>query len=452
MAIGLPSVTLATTNEEPNNEEDTSGGGSGDEEGGTNGGTPSEPEPEPETPPVVEPEPETPAPTEPEPEPEPEPIVEPEPDELPLEENTTTPSPMPSLSPELPPQCAEGTTALECLQDMIDEPDCGDMTPLECLEDYLNNPPITEPTCPPGQFPTTPGDASTCVDCEGECPPETPPPTEEEGPDQDCLFNPSLPKCASDNGECPDGFFQNEDENCVPEHPEGCPDGYHSHEDDETGQCIPNTTPCQPGYVLNTENKPTCEKKEFYCQTHHDSDKCKFDSHEEREHKKTIIIKKIIKQTNSDGNNNGHHHESFPEVDIVGISAKENGDAQICLMNIDDDNIQCQDFGMPDDRVSGDLWRIIETDHGKDYDDGDTGSDDVDDAIDDIKSQDFSALDDASNHDFDIDLAWIAISPDGEGVVCLTEDSSGKGKALCEPFKVSSQEISGQITEGVQFT
>lgn len=434
MAIGLPTVTLATSDEQPtetNNEDDTSSG----DEGGTEE-TPTEPETPPEdTQPPIESEPPPaeagpieevappPQPVEPE-----APIVQPE-DELPLEENATTPSPIPSLSPELPPQCAEGTTALECLQDII-----------------------TEPTCPPGQFPTTPGDASSCVDCEGECPPETPPPTEEEGPDQDCLFNPSLPKCASDNGECPDGFFQNEDANCVPEHPEGCPDGYHSHEDDETGQCIPNSTPCEPGYVLNTENKPTCEKKEFYCQTHHDSDKCKFDSHEEREHKKTIIIKKIIKQTNSDGNNNGHHHESFPEVDIIGISAKENGDAQVCLMNIDDDNIQCQDFGMPDDRVSGDFWRIIETDHDKDYDDGDTGSDDIDDVIDDIKSQDFSALDDASNHDFDIDLAWIAISPDGEGVVCLTEDSSGKGKALCEPFKVSSQEISGQITEGVQFT
>src|SRR6476646_9140660 len=62
------------------------------------------------------------------------------------------------------------------------------------------------------------------------------------GPDGDCLFNPSLPKCASDNGECPDGFFQNEDGNCFPQHGR-CPEGYHSHENDETGRCIPDSTP-----------------------------------------------------------------------------------------------------------------------------------------------------------------------------------------------------------------
>ncbi len=57
-------------------------------------------------------------------------------------------------------------------------------------------------------------------------------------PDYSCLFNPSQLKCASDNGECPDGFYQNEDGNCFPAHPEGCPSGYHSVDDDETGKCI----------------------------------------------------------------------------------------------------------------------------------------------------------------------------------------------------------------------
>ena len=37
-----------------------------------------------------------------------------------------------------------------------------------------------------------------------------------EGPDGDCLFDPNLPKCASVDGDCPDGFFQNGYEQCVP--------------------------------------------------------------------------------------------------------------------------------------------------------------------------------------------------------------------------------------------
>lgn len=35
-------------------------------------------------------------------------------------------------------------------------------------------------------------------------------------PDKDCLFDPDLPKCAAVNGKCPDGFYQNEDEQFVP--------------------------------------------------------------------------------------------------------------------------------------------------------------------------------------------------------------------------------------------
>jgi len=57
-----------------------------------------------------------------------------------------------------------------------------------------------------------------------------------EGPDGDCLFDPNLPKCASIDGECPDGFFQNGYEQCVPAG--GCPDGYHTVDDDETGRCF----------------------------------------------------------------------------------------------------------------------------------------------------------------------------------------------------------------------
>jgi len=62
---------------------------------------------------------------------------------------------------------------------------------------------------------------------------------ETEGPDGDCLYNASLPKCDPDSdGECPDGFNLNEDGNCFPDHSdEGCPEGTHGVDDDETGQC-----------------------------------------------------------------------------------------------------------------------------------------------------------------------------------------------------------------------
>lgn len=310
---------------------------------------------------------------------------------------------------ELPPQCAPNTTALECLGDMIGEPDCGNMTPLECLEDKLNNPdePIVEPpldenqtdpslppetspspevgvnvtlpgepiedtTCPPGQFPVVPGDPSTCVDCEGPCPEPIPPGDNQTDPIPDPGDNSTDP---GDN----------------------------------------QTDPIDPGD--NT----------------------------------TIVIKKIFKNINIfKSNSNSHGHGNFP-IDIIGLSVKDNGDAILCAFNINNDWIQCQDFEMEDNKVNQDFWRVIETNHNKDYDNGNTGSDDIDDAIDDIKSQDFSDLKDADNHDFGIDISWVAINPQGEGVTCLVKDQSGKGKSLCEPFKVSAQDVDGQITEGVEF-
>ena len=335
--------------------------------------------------------------------------------------------------------CLEGQGGheCECSEDMSDCP----------LHPSLLPPPVEEPTCPPDQFPVTPGDPSSCVDCEGPCP-EPVPPTEE-GPDGDCLFHPNLPKCASDNGECPPDFFQNEDGNCVPNHPNGCPEGFHSHEDDETGRCIPNDVPCEPGFIIDPDF-PTCSQKEAVCRDHPNIDECKDgddNNNNNDEHHKTIIINKIITEIHS-----GKHHDAFPEIDIIGLSTKADGDSMVCLMDIDSDDIQCQDFGMPSDRVNGDFWRVIETNHDKDFDNGNTDSNDVDDAIDAIKSQDFSELDDLDNHDFGVDLAWIAINPEGDGFVCLTEDSSGKGPSSCEPFKVSSTGLTGQITEGVEFS
>jgi hypothetical protein len=62
-------------------------------------------------------------------------------------------------------------------------------------------------------------------------------------PDDDCLFDPSLPKCSPIEGKCPVGFLLNEDEQCFPDKP--CPAGFTKRDEDETGACYPvgPTTP-----------------------------------------------------------------------------------------------------------------------------------------------------------------------------------------------------------------
>ncbi|MGI0043846.1 MAG: hypothetical protein ACRD47_09050, partial [Nitrososphaeraceae archaeon] len=85
-------------------------------------------------------------------------------------------------------------------------------------------------------------------------PPPLPPQpnqTEPQGPDQNCLFDPSLPKCTPGPEGCPEGFGSNEDAQCFPLG--GCPDGYHSVEDDESGTCYPDDVPCPDGQVRNEE-------------------------------------------------------------------------------------------------------------------------------------------------------------------------------------------------------
>jgi hypothetical protein len=83
------------------------------------------------------------------------------------------------------------------------------------------------------------------------------------------------PKCKSDNGKYPDGFFQNEDCNCFPQH-DKCSKGYHSHENDETSRCIPDKTPCEPGYIINP-SFPECGQKDGICKEHPDAKGCKND-------------------------------------------------------------------------------------------------------------------------------------------------------------------------------
>jgi hypothetical protein len=92
-------------------------------------------------------------------------------------------------------------------------------------------------------------------------------------PDEDCLFDPSLPKCTPGPEGCPEGFYTNEDGQCFPRHDEGCPEGYHSHEEDESGRCIPDSVPCDEGYIMNPDF-PSCDRKESVCQVHPELNEC----------------------------------------------------------------------------------------------------------------------------------------------------------------------------------
>ena len=202
---------------------------------------------------------------------------------------------------------------------------------------------------------------------------------------------------------------------------------------------------------------PSCDLKERVCEENpwlvacggngQDPDKDDDDDNGDDERHKVIIITNKI-----DIHKTVHNTKDFPDVDIIGLSIKDNGDAIVCMMNIDEDWVQCQEFGVPDDRINEDVWRVIEADSDKDYDNGNTGSDDVDDAIDAIKGHYFNELEELDNHDFNVDLAALGINTAGDGLICLIKDRPGTGTALCEPFKVSTEAISGQITEITEFS
>ena len=166
--------------------------GGGDDGGGDNGGGGGD-EPEPE------------------PEPDPEPEPEPEPGAPGL-----APGPEPPVDPCIENPNSEG---------------CGPTPP--------STPPIppTPPTPPPANL-------------------ITPSPRVSEPPDYDCLYDPSLPKCAPIAGKCPPGFLMNEAGQCYPDKP--CPPGYARADNDESGACLPlpPTTPppggnCHPSYPNN---------------------------------------------------------------------------------------------------------------------------------------------------------------------------------------------------------
>jgi len=312
-----------------------------------------------------------------------------------------------------------------------------------------------------------------------------PNPNPKPGPDRDCLFNPSLPKCKpGPGGNCPPNFGRNEDGNCFPLH-HRCPSGYHSHEDDESGRCIPDRVPCDKGFIRNPDF-PECGSKDRICREHPFAPVCRapLPPHFCREHPFAWICRDH--HGGNDDHDNDHSHDNhndhridiiirninniafiektivfdrsqFPNIDIIGLAAKHgSGEAVICLMDISSEDVQCQGFSVSPDRISSDITRIIELDHDKNFDNGGTGSSKIDDVIKTINDGQFNSLDKENNHDFGVDLAPIGINDNGEGMVCLVTDStsstvSNPGKSLCEPFKVEDSAVSGQITEIVGF-
>lgn len=185
-----------------------------------------------------------------------------------------------------------------------------------------------------------------------------------------CLLDPSLPTCPKPgpNQDCPEGWAQNEDGDCFPLHPNGCPRGYHGHEDDETGRCIPNSTPCDPSYILTTgqNGRKNCERKESYCQTHQNDNRCKDDNDNGKDDdhdKKVIIIKKFIKDTDiinkiDDADSNG---DLDIAQTIVAINYNE-GAGINCVFDEDDDNGQCETFDVTKDSGKEPLLQIIDFD------------------------------------------------------------------------------------------
>ena len=128
-----------------------------------------------------------------------------------------------------------------------------------------NNPPKGEPSLKPenpqSSPPAPPKEEATPTPTPTPCSqaalampcPPPPPPPPPPGPDESCLFHPEQDKCKPDpNGNCPNGFFLNDDEHCVPD--KLCPKGFEHHFEDETGACYPINKPtCSSGFHIQME-------------------------------------------------------------------------------------------------------------------------------------------------------------------------------------------------------
>ena len=152
---------------------------------------------------------------------------QPEPGPNPRPETNPDPDPNPRLVADPTPPtdlCEENPKAEGCAPEPPVDP---------CIED-----PTTE-----GCKPTPPGcncpPRQSCpqIACEPPVSLVTPPLLVQEPPDDDCLYDPSLPKCASIDGKCPEGFNMNEDGQCYPDKP--CPLGFARVDNDESGACLP---------------------------------------------------------------------------------------------------------------------------------------------------------------------------------------------------------------------
>jgi hypothetical protein len=199
----------------------------------------------------------------------------------------------------------------------------------ECADDMSDCPknPAIQPDCK-----TKPNDPACMVHCDAlGCPGSPPMPAEPKtktGPDNSCLFHPEQEKCKSDNGKCPDGFFQNEDANCVPNHKQ-CPKGFHSHENDETGRCIPDSTPCEPGFIRDPDF-PTCSSKESVCRDHPELRVCggKGDGGHDNHGgtvKVVVNIKNIIHKSSSSQSSSSLSQACFDVLKIVWLNKVQLG-------------------------------------------------------------------------------------------------------------------------------
>jgi hypothetical protein len=144
------------------------------------------------------------------------------------------PEPQPQPEPEPVDPCEENPAAEGCAPEPLIDP---------CIENPSAEGCSSQPT-PPG---TPPGLIT---------PSRVPEP-----PDDDCLYDPSLPKCAPINGVCPEGFNMNEEGQCFPDKP--CPPGYARADNDESGACLPINSPtpppaanCHPSYPDNCIRGP----------------------------------------------------------------------------------------------------------------------------------------------------------------------------------------------------
>jgi hypothetical protein len=273
------------------------------------------------------------------------------------------------------------------------------------------------------------------------------PPAEEDP----CLFDTSLPECQPVDGKCPEGYGMNRNGACFPLHPEGCPSGYHSHEDDESGECIPDTTPCDEGYIINP-NYPECGKKERICAEHPEAKVCggkrgdNGNGHDDDNDDDLIIkIRNSINNINVIKTIVKNDPATF-EVDLVAMGINSDGRAMKCLMDVNRAEADCEEFAVPADRVSGTITEFIEYESGaKDRADQNSYLNSLTQNINDI---DFIE-DNVDNKDLGVDIAATGINEDGKGIECLINIDAEK--AECEEFTVPSDKINGQITEIVEF-